>query len=574
VRLIDVFADRDPGRTRGTSCGVAVLPGRDGHGCGRIAGVNDRSRFQPSRYSLRVRLTALLVAASVLLTAIAVIGAVAAHANRDAVDAVFNDVSPLRNDSQALQVALLDQETGVRGYAIDGSQASLNPYTTGYAQQQQLIADMRAHIGEHPAVAADLDRLQAAIDAWRAQVAAPVIATVSAGHTDSALSQLNAAGTTQFDTIRANMATLQTDVLALRDVAVEHLLQSSRQMLYDLIAAAVIVLLTALLLWWAILRLVTRPIHRLAESVQVVAGGDFEHEVDMSGPLELALLGRDVDDMRRKIVDDLHMVQIANESVAEINAQLEQRAAELVRSNEDLEQFAYVASHDLQEPLRKVASFCQLLQRRYAGRLDERADQYISFAVDGAHRMQRLIDDLLEFSRIGRTGSEPGPVRLDEVAAEAAATIRTALNLTGGEITIADMPVVTGDRSLLTMLFTNLVGNSMKFRRDTVPVRIALTARPVGMFWEISCTDNGIGIEPEHADRIFTIFQRLHTRDVYPGTGIGLAIAKRIVDHHGGRIWVDTEASGDGTVFRFTLPAAAAGTIEKAPEIEAATTSA
>jgi signal transduction histidine kinase len=521
--------------------------------------VTERVVFTPSRYSLRARLTALLVAAALLLTAVAVVAAVTAKANSNAVDAVFNGVSPLRNDSQALQVALLDQETGLRGYAIDGSPASLKPYSTGYDQQKALIADMRAHLDGHPEIGTDLNALQRSIDVWRSQVAQPVIDTVAGGNDQSALAQLNAAGTTQFNAIRSDMTTLQNHVTALRDVAVDNLKRSSREILLALIAAAVIVLLTALLLWWAIRRLVTRPIQRLVTSVQIVSGGDFDHEVDMSGPLELALLGRDVDNMRRRIVDDLHVVQIASESVAEANALLEQRAAELVRSNEDLEQFAYVASHDLQEPLRKVASFCQLLQRRYAGRLDERADQYISFAVDGAHRMQRLIDDLLEFSRIGRSTGAFAPVHLDEVAADAAASVKTALKLTGGEITISDMPVVSGDRTLLSALVTNLVSNSMKFRRESVPVRIALTARRVGTYWEISCADNGIGIQPEHADRIFTIFQRLHTRDAYPGTGIGLAIAKRIVDHHGGRIWVDTDAAGDGTTVRFTLPMTAIG---------------
>jgi signal transduction histidine kinase len=532
--------------------------------------VNERAIFQPSRYSLRARLTGLLLAAAVLLTAVAAVGAVTANANNDAVDAVFNQISPLRNDSQALLVALLDQETGVRGYAIDGSQASLMPYSAGYAQEKSLIADMQAHFGNHTNVADDVRDLQQRIDVWRTEVAEPVINTVGAGQTAAALAQLNAAGTTRFDAVRVAMNTLQSDVLKLRDVAVANLKRSSSEMLDALVAAAAIVLLTALVLWWALRRLVTRPINRLAASVRIVAGGDYNHAVDMSGPLELAELGRDVDDMRRRVVDDLHVVQIASETVAEANAQLEQRAVELVRSNEDLEQFAYVASHDLQEPLRKVASFCQLLQRRYAGRLDERADQYISFAVDGAHRMQRLIDDLLEFSRIGRSTTAFAPVHLDEVAAEAASSARAAVTASGGAVTISEMPVVLGDRSLLAALLTNLVSNAVKFRRPSQPLEIALSARPIGRFWEITCADNGIGIEPEHAERIFIIFQRLHTRETYPGTGIGLAIAKRVVDHHGGRIWVDTTSAGAGTVVRFTLPMAPADALTADAELEPA----
>ena len=518
--------------------------------------MNERATFQPSRHTLTARLTALLVAAALLLTAVAIVAAVTAHANSNAVDAVFNDISPLRTDSQELQVAVLDQETGVRGYAIDGTAASRAPYADGLAQQKALIADMRAHVGDHKQVAADLDALQARVDAWRSAIAAPVIAKVDAGDAPGALTMLNSAGTTLFDAVRAAVDKLQLNVQSLRDTAVGNLKRSTRQIFWALVAAAVIVLVTALVLGWLLRRLVTSPVHRLAASVRLVAAGNFNHEVDMSGPPEVAELGRDVDEMRRRILVDLRVVQRANESVARANSRLALHAADLARSNQDLEQFAYVASHDLQEPLRKVASFCQLLQRRYAGRLDERADQYISFAVDGAHRMQRLISDLLDFSRIGRSTDDLEPVDLATVVAEAAASSRSAVTASGGEISIGELPVVVGDAPLLTALMTNLIGNAVKFRREQTPIKISVSARAVGTDWEITCADNGIGIAPEHAERIFVIFQRLHSRDVYPGTGIGLAIAKRIVDHHGGRIWVETNDATDGAVIRFTLPMA------------------
>jgi light-regulated signal transduction histidine kinase (bacteriophytochrome) len=285
-----------------------------------------------------------------------------------------------------------------------------------------------------------------------------------------------------------------------------------------------------------------------------VAAGDFNHAIDLSGPPEVAALGRDVDEMRRRIVDDLRVVERANDAVAQAHAQLQQHAAELVRSNEDLEQFAYVASHDLQEPLRKVASFCQLLQRRYAGQLDERADQYIAFAVDGAHRMQRLINDLLEFSRIGRTDREVVPVDLATLTATVAESFAMPVRASGGAITLTDLPTVIGEPELLSALMTNLISNAVKFRREGQPIRITVSGKQVGTDWQISVADNGIGLEREYADRIFVIFQRLHSREVYPGTGIGLAIAKRIVEYHGGRIWVDSTVPGDGTTFRFTLP--------------------
>jgi light-regulated signal transduction histidine kinase (bacteriophytochrome) len=257
--------------------------------------------------------------------------------------------------------------------------------------------------------------------------------------------------------------------------------------------------------------------------------------------------------MRQQIVADLDTVRRARLQLEEANNRLERQAEELTRSNRDLEQFAYVASHDLQEPLRKVASFCQLLQRRYAGQLDERADQYILFAVDGAQRMQRLINDLLAFSRIGRITNGFTDVDLDRVVAEAATQLDGRREQVGGQITWSGLPTVRGEEPLLSALFTNLIGNSLKFRHPDRPPRIHIQAERVDDEWQISCADNGIGVEAQYAEKIFVIFQRLHPKDQYPGTGIGLAIVKKIVEYHGGRIWLDDEAR-EGTLFRFTLP--------------------
>ena len=242
--------------------------------------------------------------------------------------------------------------------------------------------------------------------------------------------------------------------------------------------------------------------------------------------------------MRQQIAAELTEVREARAQVEWVNDQLKPQAEELTRSNRDLEQFAYVASHDLQEPLRKVASFCQLLQRRYAGQLDERADQYIAFAVDGAQRMQRLINDLLAFSRIGRLTAGFTDVDLDRVLTEVKSQLEARAG-DDGEITWADLPTVEGEEPLLTTLFVNLIGNSLKFRRpDVPPVDPGLRASGSASEWQINVRDNGIGIEAEFADKVFVIFQRLHARDAYEGTGIGLAIVKKIVEYHGGRIWL------------------------------------
>ena len=239
-------------------------------------------------------------------------------------------------------------------------------------------------------------------------------------------------------------------------------------------------------------------------------------------------------------------MQEANEALAE-------HAAELQRSNAELEQFAYVASHDLQEPLRKVTSFCQLLQRRYGGQLDERADQYIDFAVDGAKRMQVLINDLLAFSRAGRSAEELGPVACDAALAAATANLSTQIAEAGAVIEAGPLPVVRGQLTLMSVVFQNLLGNALKFTGEQPP-RIVITAERDGAFWSFSVTDNGIGIEPQYADRVFLIFQRLHERAAYPGTGIGLAMCRKIIEYFGGRIWLDTGVA-DGARFRFTVPA-------------------
>jgi light-regulated signal transduction histidine kinase (bacteriophytochrome) len=256
--------------------------------------------------------------------------------------------------------------------------------------------------------------------------------------------------------------------------------------------------------------------------------------------------------MRRKIAAELAEVREARSQIEWVNDQLKVQAEELTRSNRDLEQFAYVASHDLQEPLRKVASFCQLLQRRYSGQLDERADQYIGFAVDGAQRMQRLINDLLAFSRIGRLTAGFSEVDLNGVLDE----VRSQLEARAGEdaeISWAGLPIVEGEEPLLTTLFVNLIGNSLKFRRPDVAPVIRVSAERADGEWRINVRDNGIGIESEFADKVFVIFQRLHARDAYEGTGIGLAIVKKIVEYHGGRIWLDLDVE-DGTSIWFTLP--------------------
>jgi len=227
--------------------------------------------------------------------------------------------------------------------------------------------------------------------------------------------------------------------------------------------------------------------------------------------------------------------------------------AELKRSNKELDQFAYVASHDLQEPLRKVASFTQLLAERYADKLDADARELMANTVDGAHRMQRLINDLLTYSRVGTHGKPFAPVDCESVLEHVADNLELAVKESGAEVTHERLPTVMGDDAQLVQLFQNLIGNAIKFH-GAAPPRVHVSAARQEEGWVFRVRDNGIGIDPQYFDRLFLIFQRLHSRAAYPGTGIGLAISKRVVERHGGRIWVESEI-GKGSTFCFSLPA-------------------
>jgi signal transduction histidine kinase len=235
--------------------------------------------------------------------------------------------------------------------------------------------------------------------------------------------------------------------------------------------------------------------------------------------------------------------------------ELARKVEELARSNRELEQFAYVASHDLQEPLRMIAAYTQLLAERYRGKLDEKADKYIHYAVDGAQRMQALIQDLLAFSRVGRQGLALKSTDCNTVLENATKNLQAAIEESGATITHDPLPVLIADATQLQQLFQNLIGNGIKFRGSHKPV-IEICVEPKGQEWIFSVRDNGIGIAPENAETVFVIFQRLHTRAEYPGNGIGLSICKKIVEQHGGKIWVDPNP-GPGTTFKFTLPLAA-----------------
>ena len=353
------------------------------------------------------------------------------------------------------------------------------------------------------------------------------------------------AGKADFDALRAKIAVLEADISTARTGSVAALNDSATVLDVVFIAIAIGLAVIVVVLALGLRAAAIRPLHTLAAEARRVAGGDFGHAVTVRGPREVTGLAADVNSMRERILQELSATRAAN-------TVLEANAAELQRSNSELEQFAYIASHDLQEPLRKVASFTQLLQRRYAGQLDARADQYIEFAVDGAKRMQTLINDLLAYSRVGRSSREPALVSSDAALGQARANLAASMEESGATVESGHLPLVLAEMPLLTAVFQNLLSNALKFSGGKPP-RIVITVSREEPFWLFSFTDNGIGIEPDYADRIFVIFQRLHERSAYPGTGIGLAMTRKIIEYFGGRIWLDQAYAG-GARFLFTLP--------------------
>jgi signal transduction histidine kinase len=480
-----------------------------------------------------------------VLLILAVIGiglALAANSRlTDRRNLLLDRIGPARLAALDLGNALVNQETGVRGFIIDGRPQFLQPYRLGLIAQEGDFRQLRSLLrASAAAYRMDADLVQSAAVTWQRGYVAPVL---RGRHSTP---PLDAKGKALFDAVRRSLARLQA-ALNERDSKARAELVGAGSSLRDVLLVAGALIVLGLIAAAALLRLiVTAPLVALGREARRVSGGDFDTPLAVQGGArEIVSVRADVDAMREIIVGELVAASTAR-------TLLQEQAIELERSNAELEQFAYVASHDLQEPLRKVASFCQALEQRYEGQLDERADQYIHFAVDGAKRMQILINDLLAFSRVGRGDRAHERLDLSELAAEARSSLSRAIDEAGATLVVAELPVVRGDRTLLVSVFANLIANAIKFRGPEPPV-IRIDAHRADGYWELSCTDNGIGIDREYAERIFVIFQRLHGKESYPGTGIGLAMSRKIIEHHGGRIWLDTDYR-NGSRIRFTVP--------------------
>lgn len=492
-----------------------------------------------------------------IMGAVVLSGAVAGGLLMNRTDAMtselIDDIQPARVAAYQLQAALRDQETAVRGYAIAADRQFLGPYDEGRQAEAAAAQEIRRQLAGRSDLIADLDAIERAAATWRATYAEPLVASVTPGRPAVIDNSVAEGGRVEFDRLRALFDVQNNHLAEARDASIDDLARVRGWRDGVLIAMVAGFFTMALLIAVSVRSAVTRPLGGLAASCRRITQGNFGERIVPKGPKDIRAIAADVEDMRQRIVEELDASRSASEA-------LDEQAAELRRSNAELEQFAYVASHDLQEPLRKVASFCQLLEKRYGDKLDERGAEYIGYAVDGAKRMQVLINDLLTFSRVGRLNATNTEVDLDAVLDRAMSNLSTAIDESGAEIVrpAQPLPHIDGDPTLLTMVWQNLIGNAVKFRQADVAPRIVIdywsgTGRDSDN-WVFSVTDNGIGIAEEFVDKVFVIFQRLHGRDVYGGTGIGLALCKKIVEYHGGSIWIDTSYTG-GTRFFFTLPA-------------------
>ncbi|MFE3638545.1 ATP-binding protein [Streptomyces sp. NPDC059168] len=460
---------------------------------------------------------------------------------------LVDDRSPALIEAMRLEQALVNQETGIRGYGLSGRSDFLQPYAQGVKEEKAALSVLRPLVTERRA-AADLAEVERLAGTWQRRIADPVSAA-PAEEAVALATERAAEGKSDFDALRRAMTRQQDRLLDERDEATGTLRRAELLRNWMFAGICVVIVLVAALIFEGLRRGVTDPLTRLGTAAREVAQGRFDRSLVGTGPADLRQLAMDAEAMRQRLVEELKFSEQAR-------TLLDEQADDLKRSNTELEQFAYVASHDLQEPLRKVSSFTQLLQRRYGGQLDDKADQYIAFAVDGANRMQTLINDLLAFSRVGRVHNDHQTVDLESVMDKVLDDLSVTIEETNAEITHEPLPTVVGDATQLGMLWQNLLSNAIKFRSPDRSPRVRVGAVCEAGEWTFSVTDNGIGIAPEFHDKVFVLFQRLHTKDAYPGTGIGLAMCKKVVEFHGGTISIDADHT-TGTRVVFTLPAAA-----------------
>ena len=435
-----------------------------------------------------------------------------------------------------LRVQILDEQialTRFEGSADTvprGNEALLQPY---FRAHDQIFGDLAAlaQFETDPSIASlipTISLLRSQIQVVEAE-SSREIATIRSGLN---LGTESAAEILLVDAVRATAASIGDAIGLHIRIAAADAQKSASESTRLVVIASILGICLSLLVAVLVTLNISPPLRRLTVTADRIAAGELIEPAPSHRRDEIGSLSRAVTKMVRT---------------------LNQQAGDLKRSNGDLEQFAYIASHDLQEPLRMVSGFTGLLQRRYAGKLDADADEFIGFAIGGVNRMQELINDLLSYSRVGREDVSAKPVDMQLVVDQALANLQTAIEERSALVSRGPLPTVLANQGMLVRVFQNLIGNALKFCKAERPI-VRIAAEHHGTEWVFSVADNGIGIDAQYRDRIFLIFQRLHQQGEYAGTGIGLAVVKRIVERNGGRIWLESEP-GKGTTFFFTLPA-------------------
>jgi signal transduction histidine kinase len=500
--------------------------------------------------SLAVTATALLIA----LTAADIAGTTGRELSQR--------LLPATAASAVLLAEYQDEQIFLRNYVTSAQRIALQQYqklTAEIPGQQEKVATL---VRGYPSMPGDLATASLAWRAWLARIAGPQSqATAQGDFARARVLQADITSTRPYTlAIRLPVAALQSQLATRQTHVTARLVSAEGRVIAALAAVCAVIAVIVVAGVVAVRRWLLVPFAALRAAAESVAAGHYDTPIPSVGPVELADLGRSTELMRARLAAALADARRADERLRGRSSQLEtsnhsltERSRQLETSNEELEQYAYIASHDLQEPLRKMASFCQLLARRYQGQLDEQADQYIAYVVDGARRMQELINDLLTFSRVGRSAVPAVEIDCNQVLERVRIDLATAVEEGGASIVVnGTLPTVRGEWARLVQLFENLVGNGIKFHGQEPP-RIEISAAPDGTGWRFAVADNGIGMETQYADRIFALFQRLHSRAEYPGTGIGLAICKKIVEGYGGTLSFDSRL-GEGTTFYWTMP--------------------
>ena len=481
------------------------------------------------------------------------------------VDNVYRTAEEVRRGSQEIAVPLSELRQLALAIVLapdPKSQQELNE------QQERLTTELDATLNRWKTESGDPSERQAFekfSEEWQEykRLKNHTIDLALKRYREEAFINANGAGRTQFQRVNHQLAAwMQTKIDAANQVYQEANTQHERVFRVSLIVIAVLTLIVGGIGFFTT-RSIVRPIALLKDAAARIADRETVDKIAVHSRDELGDLARSMETMAVAIQTHMAQQREAEAEVRKLNAGLERRVeartaelkqavGELARSNHELEQFAYVASHDLQEPLRMVASYMELLMDRYKGQLDDKADRWIAFALDGTARMKQLISDLLKYARVGTRGKAFEPTDCNKVIVAATANLKKAIEESTAEVGWGSLPTVDGDAVQLNQLFQNLIANAIKFKGDKTP-EVRIEAERKEGLWLFSVRDRGIGIEPEFNDKIFVIFQRLHTREEYPGTGIGLAVCKKIVERHGGRIWVESQL-GQGATFYFTIP--------------------